>query len=472
MKRILIIGAGGQIGSELTVYLRKIYGDRNVVATDMRECKALGEAGPFEVLNALDATAMASVVARYHIDSIFNLVALLSAVGERNPQMAWNVNMGALNNSLEVARQHHCALFTPSSIGAFGPTSPKDRTPQDTIMQPTTIYGICKVTGEMLGNYYHHKYGVDTRSVRFPGIISSVTLPGGGTTDYAVEIYYEAIRSGRFTCPVPPDVYMDMIYMPDALRACVELMEADPAKLVHRNSFNIASMSFTPEIICAEIRKRLPDFTMDYDVDPVKKEIAESWPNSLDDTCAREEWGWKPEWDLSRMTDDMLAHIRTKESVRRPSGGNACRRDRFELGRRAASGLSGGAAAGDDSPGDDSAACDAPAAHACRRQCRRDPPRRTDRGLRQRDGADFPRRRGYRGAGRHGPLRRKPRRRGDRDGDVLRRNGGRAALRECGSITESYDDETNYADHSPFCAVADSCGYRREFLYARLLAAP
>ena len=300
MKRILIIGAGGQIGSELTVYLRKIYGDRNVVATDMRECKALGEAGPFEVLNALDATAMASVVARYHIDSIFNLVALLSAVGERNPQMAWNVNMGALNNSLEVARQHHCALFTPSSIGAFGPTSPKDRTPQDTIMQPTTIYGICKVTGEMLGNYYHHKYGVDTRSVRFPGIISSVTLPGGGTTDYAVEIYYEAIRSGRFTCPVPPDVYMDMIYMPDALRACVELMEADPAKLVHRNSFNIASMSFTPEIICAEIRKRLPDFTMDYDVDPVKKEIAESWPNSLDDTCAREEWGWKPEWDLDR----------------------------------------------------------------------------------------------------------------------------------------------------------------------------
>ena len=179
-------------------------------------------------------------------------------------------------------------------------------------MQPTTIYGICKVTGELLGNYYHHKYGVDTRSVRFPGIISSVTLPGGGTTDYAVEIYYEAIRSGKFTCPVPSDVYMDMIYMPDALRACVELMEADPAKLIHRNSFNLASMSFTPEIICAEIKKRLPAFTMDYNVDPVKKEIAESWPNSLDDTCAREEWGWKPEWDLSRMTDDMLEHIRAK----------------------------------------------------------------------------------------------------------------------------------------------------------------
>ena len=312
MKRILIIGAGGQIGSELTVYLRSIYGGHNVVATDVRESKTLGHDGPFEVLNALDATAVASAVARHKIDSIFNLVALLSAVGERNPQMAWNVNMGALMNSLEVAREHHCALFTPSSIGAFGPTSPKDKTPQDTIMQPTTIYGVCKVTGEMLSNYYNLKYGVDTRSVRFPGIISNVTLPGGGTTDYAVEIYYEAVRNGRFTCPVPADVYMDMIYMPDALRACVELMEADPAKLVHRNSFNIASMSFTPEIICAEIQKRMPEFTMDYDVDPVKKAIAESWPNSLDDTCAREEWGWKPEWDLSSMTDDMLRVIRQR----------------------------------------------------------------------------------------------------------------------------------------------------------------
>ena len=307
MKRILIVGAGGQIGSELTAYLRNIYGASNVVATDVRECKELGETGPFEILNALDATAMATAVARHRCDTIFNLVALLSAVGERNPQMAWNINMGALQNSLEVARQHHCALFTPSSIGAFGPTSPKEKTPQDTIMQPTTIYGICKVTGELLGNYYHQKYGLDTRSIRFPGIISNVTLPGGGTTDYAVEIYYEAIRTGRFTCPVPADVYMDMIYMPDALRACVELMEADPAKLVHRNSFNLASMSFTPEIIAAEIRKHIPGFTMDYNVDPVKEEIARSWPDMLDDTCAREEWGWKPEWDLSRMTEDMLS---------------------------------------------------------------------------------------------------------------------------------------------------------------------
>ena len=313
MKHILIVGAGGQIGSELTTYLRKIYGNTNVVATDVRECKNLAADGPFEVLDALNATSMASVVARHNIDTIFNLVALLSAVGERNPQMAWGVNMGALMNSLEVARQHHCALFTPSSIGAFGPTSPKDGTPQDTIMQPTTVYGICKVTGELLSNYYHLKYGVDTRSVRFPGIISNVTQPGGGTTDYAVEIYYEAVRNGKYTCAVPSDVYMDMIYMPDALRACVELMEADPRQLIHRNSFNIASMSFTPEIIAAEIRKHIPDFAMDYYIDPVKREIAESWPNSLDDTCARQEWGWKPEWNLAKMTEDMLNVIRSRE---------------------------------------------------------------------------------------------------------------------------------------------------------------
>ncbi len=309
MKRILIVGAGGQIGSELTQFLRKLYGESNVVATDVRECKSLSENGPFAVLNALDANSYGYTVNKYKVDTIFNLVALLSAVGEKDPQLAWNINMGALMNSLEVAHQYGCALFTPSSIGAFGPTSPKDNTPQDTLMQPTTVYGVCKVTGELLSNYYHLKYGVDTRSVRFPGLISNVTLPGGGTTDYAVEIYYDAVRKGRFTCPIPQDVYMDMMYMPDALNACVQLMEADPDKLIHRNSFNVTSMSFTPEIICAEIRKHLPDFRMDYKIDPVKESIARSWPNSLDDSCARREWGWKPKWTLEEMTADMLKVI-------------------------------------------------------------------------------------------------------------------------------------------------------------------
>lgn len=314
MKNILVVGAGGQIGSELVPYLRKIYGNEHVVAADINSsaCTHLAEEGPFEELDALKADRYLEIVKKYRIDTIFNLVALLSATGEKKPQLAWHVNMGALMNSLEIARENSCAVFTPSSIGAFGPTSPLDNTPQDTVMRPTTIYGICKVTGELLSDYYFLKYGVDTRSVRFPGIISNVTLPGGGTTDYAVEIFYGAVQHKHYVCPLPEGTYLDMMYMPDALDACVQLMEADPSKLKHRNSFNVTAMSFEPSQVYLAIRRRIPDFTMEYSVDPVKKAIADSWPNYMDDSCARQEWGWSPKWNLETMTDDMLRAIGEK----------------------------------------------------------------------------------------------------------------------------------------------------------------
>jgi nucleoside-diphosphate-sugar epimerase len=316
MKKILVIGAGGQIGSELIPHLRKIYGDSNVIASDIncKICKKLGEAGPLEEFDALDGKTYAEVVKKYKVDTIFNLVALLSATGEKHPQFAWKVNMGALLNSLDIALENKCAVFTPSSIGAFGSSTPLDNTPQDTIMRPSTIYGVCKVSGELLSDYYYQRFGLDTRSVRFPGIISNETLPGGGTTDYAVEIYYAAIKEKKFTCPLPKGTYLDMMYMPDALDACVNLMEADPSKLKHRNSFNVTAMSFEPSQIFEVIKKRIPEFTMDYNVDPIKKAIAESWPNYMNDSCAREEWGWNPKWNLETMTDDMLKVIAEKHA--------------------------------------------------------------------------------------------------------------------------------------------------------------
>jgi len=307
LKKILVIGAAGQIGTELIPYLRSIYGQANVVASDIRnDVSASLKEGPFEVIDCLDPKRLAEVTKAYGIDTVYNLAALLSAVAEAKPQMAWQVNMGGLVNILEVAREQGFAVFTPSSIGAFGPTSPKQHTPQDTIQRPTSIYGVTKVAGELLCDYYFKRFGVDTRGVRFPGIISNVAPPGGGTTDYSVHIYYAAVQEGRYTCYIKAGTYMDMMYMPDALRAAVEMMEADPGKLKHRNCFNVAAMSFAPEQICAAIQQQMPAFTMDYAVDPVRQAIADSWPDSMDDTAAREEWGWKHQYELPEMTADML----------------------------------------------------------------------------------------------------------------------------------------------------------------------
>ena len=272
----------------------------------------LADAGPSCKIDATNAQDIADAVKKYNIDAIYNLAAILSAKAEANPMLGWNVGVGALINCLEVSREFGCSLFTPSSIGAFGPDTPHDMTPQDTIQRPKTIYGVTKVTGELLSDYYFKRFGVDTRSVRFPGLISNVTLPGGGTTDYAVEIYYAAVKGEKFVCPIAKGTFMDMMYMPDALKAAMDLMEADPTKLVHRNSFNITAMSFAPETIYAEIKKHIPDFTMTYDVDPLKQSIADSWPNYMDDSAARSEWNWKPEYDLQSMTVDMLKVLKER----------------------------------------------------------------------------------------------------------------------------------------------------------------
>ena len=315
MKNVLVIGSTGQIGSELTGELRKRYGNSNVVAGYIQGAEPKGElkdAGPCAIADVTNPEMIAEVVRKYNIDTIYNLAALLSVVAESKPRLAWKIGIDGLWNILEVARENGCAVFTPSSIGSFGSDTPHVMTPQDTIQRPATIYGVSKVTTELLSDYYQKKYGVDTRSVRFPGIISYVTPPGGGTTDYAVDIYYSAVKGEKFVCPIGKGTRMDMMYMPDALHAAIQLMEADKDKLVHHNGFNIASMSFGPEAIYQAIRKYKPEFEMVYEVDPLKQSIADSWPDQMDDSAARKEWGWMPQYDLDSMTKDMLEKLTEK----------------------------------------------------------------------------------------------------------------------------------------------------------------
>jgi nucleoside-diphosphate-sugar epimerase len=310
LKRILVTGAGGQIGSWLVPRLRELYSPTKVLATDLRQPESdLLEGGPFQIVDATNPKSIGQAVMRHGADTIFHLAAILSAVGERDPRLAWHVNMSSLEAVLEVAREQGCALFVPSSIGAFGSGTPKDPTPQDTIMRPETMYGITKLAGELLCDYYHKRFGVDTRGIRFPGIVSYGAPPGGGTTDWAVEIFHRAVRRGRYTSFLRADSQVDFLYMPDAVQAAITLMEADGGRLKHRNAFNVTAMQLTPESLAGEIRKHLPGFTIDYQVDPVRQAIADSWPHRVDDSAAREEWGWRPTFDARAMTADMLEHV-------------------------------------------------------------------------------------------------------------------------------------------------------------------
>jgi nucleoside-diphosphate-sugar epimerase len=311
--KILVIGATGQIGSELVPVLRKIYGEYNVIATGTHKqpTPALRMGGPFIYLDAKDIEGVKRIVYEHNITHIFHLASILSANGEKNPEDAWRLNIDGLRNVLEVARMYHISrVIWPSSIAVFGPSTPRQHTPDDTVLQPTTMYGITKVAGELLLNYYYQKYGVDGRSLRLPGIISSETLPGGGTTDYAVEIFYEAIRAKFYKCFLAEGTKLPMLYMPDCIDALIQLMEADPKKLTRR-TYNVTGMSFTPAELAKEIRNYIPEFKIEYNPD-FRQAIADSWPESLDDSNARQDWGWNPKYDVTRMSVDMLAKLEKK----------------------------------------------------------------------------------------------------------------------------------------------------------------
>lgn len=314
IKRILVIGAGGQIGSELVVKLRGIYGNDNIVSADLKDdvCPILKETGLFEQLNITDAQRLADIVKKHNIDAIVNFAAILSAVGECHPMLAWNVNINGFINVMEVARELKLKqVLTPSSIAAFGPSTPRENTPQETILKPTTMYGITKVSGELLADYYVQKYGLDVRGLRYPGIISHETMPGGGTTDYAVAIYFDAVQKGKYTCFVNENTRLPMMYMPDCLKATVDLMQADFANLKHHGDFNVGAMSFSAKELADAVAKRVPGFEIEYKPD-YRQAIADSWPMSVDDSAARQEWGWKPSYDLDAMSDDMINAIKEK----------------------------------------------------------------------------------------------------------------------------------------------------------------
>ncbi|PLX09605.1 MAG: UDP-glucose 4-epimerase [Marinilabiliales bacterium] len=314
MKRILVIGAGGQIGSELVVKLRGIYGNENIVSADLKDdvCPILKETGLFEQLNITDAQRLADIVKKHNIDAIVNFAAILSAVGECHPMLAWNVNINGFINVMEVARELKLKqVLTPSSIAAFGPSTQRENTPQETILRPTTMYGITKVSGELLADYYVQKYGLDVRGLRYPGIISHETMPGGGTTDYAVAIYFDAIQKGKYTCFVNEETRLPMMYMPDCLKATVNLMQADFSKLKHHGDFNVGAMSFYAKELADAVAKRVPGFEIEYKPD-YRQDIANTWPMSIDDSAAREEWGWNPTYNLDSMSDDMISAIKKK----------------------------------------------------------------------------------------------------------------------------------------------------------------